>query len=482
MTRSLRIVITLCLSACLLPVAGCGDAEEENPTSVTIWWAQWEPAEGLQELGDEFAAETGIDVKVHQIGWPAYQDQVFLNFGNRTTDFDIVVGDSQWLGRREVPDPYYGGERGFEPLPGILGDRGQSRRAEREHRQWIGRGATKGLYLELTDWIGEAVDMDTIHPLAVRYLCEYPPGSGRYYAAPCETDAVGFAYRRDWFEDPAERAAFRERYGRELAVPETWEEFREVAEFFTRPDQKRYGCALLTGRGYDSLTMGFQHFLWDWGARWGDRETFRVQGHVNSPRAVEGLTFMKELMPFAPEGATNFDYSNTLQAFMNGSVAMAMDYFAFFPGIVADEEMGEKAGFFMVPQRDGVRYVSLGGQGMSISAKISPQRQELARKFIAWFCRTETQRKWITKPAGFTANTEILAGEAFRSAAPYNEPFARSMDHLRDFWNVPEYNELLAVSQRYVGEALDGVKSPDEALDALADDYQDILDDAGYTE
>lgn len=442
MTRSLRIAIALCLSACLLPVAGCGDGEEENPTSVTIWWAQWEPAEGLQELGDEFAAETGIDVNVHQIGWPAYQDQVFLNFGNRTTDFDIVVGDSQW----------------------------------------IGRGATKGLYLELTDWIGEAVDMDAIHPLAVRYLCEYPPGSGRYYAAPCETDAVGFAYRKDWFEDPAEREAFRQRYGRELAVPETWAEFREVAEFFTRPDEKRYGCALLTGRGYDSLTMGFQHFLWDWGARWGDRETFKVQGHVNSPQAVEGLTFMKELMRFAPEGATNFDYSNTLQAFMNGSVAMAMDYFAFFPGIVADETMGGKVGFFMVPRRDGVRHISLGGQGMSISAKISPQRQELARKFIAWFCRTETQRKWITKPAGFTANTEILAGEAFRSAAPYNEPFAKSMDHLRDFWNVPEYNELLAVSQRYVGEALDGVKSPDEALDALADDYQKILDDAGYTE
>ena len=53
----------------------------------------------MQKLGDEFAAETGIGVKVHQMPWASYQDQVFLNFGNKQTDFDIVVGDSQWMGR-----------------------------------------------------------------------------------------------------------------------------------------------------------------------------------------------------------------------------------------------------------------------------------------------------------------------------------------------------------------------------------------------
>ena len=97
--------------------------------SITIWWAQWDPAVALQELGDEFTEQTGIGVEVHQIPWLSYQDQVFLNFGNKQTAFDIVIGDSQW----------------------------------------IGRGATKGLYLELTDWLPGAVDMQTIHPRAARY-------------------------------------------------------------------------------------------------------------------------------------------------------------------------------------------------------------------------------------------------------------------------------------------------------------------------
>src|SRR6266700_4956713 len=79
--------------------AGAASAESKAPKTVTIWWAQWAPADGLQELGQDYQKETGVAVKVHQIPWSNYQDQVFLNFGNKTTSFDIVVGDSQWLGR-----------------------------------------------------------------------------------------------------------------------------------------------------------------------------------------------------------------------------------------------------------------------------------------------------------------------------------------------------------------------------------------------
>lgn len=432
-------LIALVLLASVAPLCGCdrGGGEQTTDKTVTIWWAQWAPADGLQELGKEFERETGTRVRVHQIPWPSYQDQVFLNFTNRQTDFDIVVGDSQW----------------------------------------IGRGATNNLYVDLTDWLPTAVDLKTVHPLALRYLCEYPAGSGRYFAAPCETDAVGFAYRKDWFEDPKEKDAFRSRYGRELAVPQTWDEFKQVAEFFHRPNEKRYGCALLTGRDYDSLTMGFQHFLWAFGGSWGDPQTMQVDGHVNNPGAVQGVTFMKDLLQFAPPGAANFSYDKTLEAFKNGSTAMAMDYFAFFPDIA--RMMPEEAGFFVIPSQNGQRHISLGGQGMSISTKIPAERKELAKEFIAWFLKRENQEKWVTKDAGFTANIDILGSQRFREATPYNAAFADSMDHLKDFWNVPVYNELIAAAQRSVGEALDGAKSPQEALNELARAHEQILKDAG---
>ena len=419
---------------CLTLLVLAGQAQEP---SITIWWAQWEPANGLQALAGEFEQESGIGVKVHQIPWPAFHDQVFLSFGNNRTDFDIVVGDSQW----------------------------------------IGRGATKGLYLELTDWLSGAVDLSSIHPRAARYLCEYPAGSGRFYAAPCETDAMGFAYRSDWFEDPAEQAAFKEKHGRKLGPPDTWGEFVEVAAFFHRPEERRYGCSILGGRGYDGITMGFQPFLWSWGGSWGDAETFQVRGHVNGPAAVEGLEFMKGLLQYTPPGGNTADYFYNNDVFKNGSTAMVLDYFAFYPGMVAS--MGDKVGFFVVPRHGDRRTISLGGQGFSISTKIPAAQQELAKQFIAWFQQVEVQKKWIGYAGAFTANTVLLASDEFARASPYNSAFAASLDHLQDFWNVPVYIELLAVSQRYLGEALDGVKTPGEALDRIAEEHELIMMQAG---
>lgn len=429
-----------------LGFAACGSEGSETITpggapsgkqALTVWWFQWDPATGLQELGREFEAETGIAVNVQQIPLASYQEKVFLEFGGSRTSFDIVIGDSQW----------------------------------------IGRGATKGLYVELTDWLPTVVDLATIHPRAARYLCEYPEQSGRWYAAPCETDAVGLAYRKDWFEDPAERAAFQQRYGRELAVPATWREFREAAEFFQRPDQKRFGCAIPSDRNYDGLTMGVQNLLWAFGGKWKAEDSNRVVGHLDTPATADAIEFFKTLMKLGPNGCERLDYGQVLESFTNGSTAMLLNYFAFFPGIHA--QFGEKVGFAVVPGHDGKRVASLGGQGLSISAKTSKEQQELAKRFIAWFLKRETQEKWITKPAGFTANAEILASAEFRSRTPYNAPFADSIDSMQDFWNVPVFNELLAATQRYVGMAVDGEMPTMDALRKLAQEKERILKEAG---
>jgi len=433
--RSLLLAPLLALSASLLACSKGEDDLENRP--LTIWWFQWDPASGLQELGDEYAAATGQKVRVNQIPLDSYQEKVFLEFGRNQTPFDIVIGDSQW----------------------------------------IGRGATKGLYEELTDWLPTVVDLASIHERAARYLCEYPEGSGRWFAAPCETDAVGMAYRRDWFEDPAEREAFRARFGRELEVPDTWEEFRQVAEFFQRPEQKRYGCALPSGRKYDALTMGVQNLLWAFGGAWHAADSNQVQGYLNTPESAAAVDFYASLLRLGPNGAEDLGYGDVLEAFSNGSTAMLLNYFAFFPGIQA--QFGERVGFGVVPSQNGRRVASLGGQGLSISSHIPEERKQLARDFIAWFLRQDVQEKWITKPAGFTANTSILSSREFREQTPYNGPFADSIAGMQDFWNVPVYNELLNVTQKYIGKAVDGELPTAQALDELAADKERILRDAG---
>ena len=405
-------------------------------TTLTIWWAQWAPADGLQALAEEFGRKENVTVKVHQIPWSSFQDQVFQEFGKPATAFDIVVGDSQWLGR----------------------------------------GATKGLYVDLTGWLPGAADLKSLHPLALKYLAEYPTGSGHYYAAPAETDAMGWAYRKDWFDDPAEKAAFKKKYKRELAVPETWDDLKSIAEFFTRPDKKRYGNVLVTGRGYDDIVMGFEQVLYAFGGGWGDPKTLKVHGQLDSADAVKALDFFRTLLKYAPPGGSKLGYGEALEPFVNNSTAMLMNYFAFFPDLA--KKMGDKVGFFAMPRNGAHRYASLGGQGFSISTKAAPAQQELARKFIAWFLQKNTQEEWVKKPGGFTANAAVLKSDAFKAASPYNAAFAQSMDIVQDFWNVPVYNELIASTAQQLGEALDGKKSSKDALSELAAEHEKILSQA----
>ena len=100
-----RLLVAVAAAALLL--TGCGKdsssssgAAAGGKKSLTIWWAQWAPSDGLQELCDDYEKETGVDANVHQVPWPDFQKEAFLEFGNSTTRFDIVVGDSQWVGIR----------------------------------------------------------------------------------------------------------------------------------------------------------------------------------------------------------------------------------------------------------------------------------------------------------------------------------------------------------------------------------------------
>jgi multiple sugar transport system substrate-binding protein len=414
--------------------AAATDPAVPEQQTLTIWWAQWAPADGLQELAKEF--DPNVTVKVHQIPWASFQDQVFQEFGKAKTAFDIVVGDSQWLGR----------------------------------------GATRSLYVDLSSWLPKGVDVGALHPMAVKYLSEYPAGSGKYYAAPCETDAMGFAYRKDWLENADEKTAFQAKYERELGVPETWDQLEDVAEFFTRPDEKRYGVALVTGRGYDDVVMGFQQVLYAFGGAWAAPNTRKVGGVLDSPASVKALDFFQQLLKHSPPGGGKFGYGEALEPFVNGSTALLMNYFAFFPDLA--KKMEGKVGFFAMPKHGDRRFASLGGQGCSISTKTSPEQQELAKRFISWFSTTETQKKWVQKPGGFTANVEILKSDAFKHASPYNEAFAVSMDIVQDFWNVPTYNELIAAATQQLGEAIDGKKSSKQALEGLAAEHEKILADS----
>lgn len=421
--------------------AAAGDVEE-----LTILWAEWDPADYLQQIGDMYEEETGIRVNVVQEPWGSFYDRAFTEFAAGGSSFDMIVGDSQWLGQ----------------------------------------GAEQGHYVELTDFLTENGIDETVTEATLQYYGEYPPNSGQYWAYPTEGDADGWAYRMDLFNDPEEQAAFEEEYGYELGVPETWSQLMDIAKFFTRPDEGLYGAAVYTQRDYDAITMGYENVMFSWGARWQDPETLEVDGYVNSPEAIDALEFYAELYQCcSPPGMSNAFFQESNDAFISGQAAMAMNYFAFFPALANEGTNPHAAntGYFANPEGpNGDRHAALGGQGLSIVSYISEERQQAARDFIKWFAQEEIQLEWALA-GGYTCNKNVLQSEEFLAVAPYNEAFATTMTFVMDYWNIPEFAQLLEVTQRELHQYVVSQEgTAEEAMNTMAKEHRQILVDNGYLE
>jgi multiple sugar transport system substrate-binding protein len=295
---------------------------------------------------------------------------------------------------------------------------------------------------------------------------------------------MGFAYRTDLFEDPKEKTAFKEKYGYELAPPENYDQVRDIAEFFTRPPDL-YGIAPWYAKVADGITMGFQQIMWSFGGSYGDPQTYKVEGMLNSEAGIKALEYYKDLKQFAPEGSVEYYWEQPLDAFRKGLVALMMNYFAFLPGLVDAElnpEHYNHVGFFTSPGQTGPdgqfrRYISIGGQGMSICSY--SKNQEVSKQFLKWFIQKPVQEKWA-QLGGFTPHKEVLASDAFLNATPYNKAFSDSFPYLRDFWAVPEYAELLDICQINWNAAIVGTITPKEAMDKIAKEHERVFREAGY--
>ena len=117
---------------------------------------------------------------------------------------------------------------------------------------------------------------------------------------------------------------------------------------------------------------------------------------------------------------------------------------------------------------------------MSIISYIAPERQEAAKHFIQWFAQENIQAEWA-RLGGYTCNINVLQSQEFLDATPFNPAFAETMTFVKDFWNIPVFGELLRISQTELGNYIVGGQgTAQEALDNVAEQHQQILEEGGY--
>lgn len=410
---------------------------------LTLCWAAWDPANALVELSKDFEAQSGIKMNFEFVPWPNFADRMLneLNSGGQLCD--LLIGDSQW----------------------------------------IGGGAENGHYIKLNDFFAaESISMDDFAPATVYAYSTWPKGEPNYYALPAMGDANGWFYRKDWFARPEIQADFKAKYGRDLAEPKTQKELLDIAQFFQGREidgQTVYGASIFTERGSEGITMGATGALYAWGFKYENTPgSYDMEGAVNSPAAVEALEFYKELYKTAtPPGYDNAYMEQSLDAFKSGQVAMAMNWFAFFPGLAADPTVGgDKIDFFVNPGQN-VAASTLGGQGISVVSY--SDNVDGALSYIKWFAQPDVQAKWWSM-GGYSCHRSVLEDPGFVNSAPFAGDFLEAMNGVQDFWQEPAYASLLlAMQDRLHNYVVADQGTAQEALDGLIADWTEVFEDEG---
>ena len=255
-------------------------------------------------------------------------------------------------------------------------------------------GASFDIFHLDNSWMAQAVDMGMIrdisdyfqsrplisNALAANLVDALATIHGRIYGAPSLLCSQMLFYRKDLFEDPEMQRAFSQRYKRPLRPPETWFEYRLIAEFFTRrfnPDSPcEYGLIMGTMDMEMMLTEIFPR-IWSYGG-----SLFDDHGNVSiySEEVMQAIRNYIACLDYCEPDHGEILLPQYPVRFAEGVAAMMIGYDIHACNLTNYEKtkIAERIGFAPVP--GGIP--TLGGWNFCISAKCD--KIEEAYKFFDW--------------------------------------------------------------------------------------------------
>ena len=236
--------------------------------------------------------------------------------------------------------------------------------------------------------------------------------------------------RKDLSENPDEKKKFADKYGRELAWPQTWEESLDQMKFFTRPDDNIWGSGNLRDRG-SSLAWFYMYFYSAGGFPFTDDMDPNINNDVGE-YAIQ--TFLNVKQASHPEAA-GWGTPQMIPRIVNGNVFSCQ----YWDGIIALAENPKKSkttgkwNYGLVPGSDfsGKRvHRSISAPVVSVVVnRHSPRKEAMA--YLAMYLAT-------------AANSDRIVGD------PVNT--------FHDPWNVSNFEPGSLPEKTYTAAGMKAIK------------------------
>lgn len=334
---------------------------------------------------------------------------------------------------------------------------------------------------------------------------------GKILSQTMDGDVHTYTYRIDLFEDEGNKKAFNEKYGYELAVPKTWKEYLDIAEFFQNGVEGVSGTAEAFRRGGQQFWFFFSHAAAYTshpdhpGSMFFDPDTMQAQ--INNPGWIRGLEEYIRASKLAPPAALNFSFGEVNAAFAGGNVAQSIGW-GDTGVIAADPEQSKVAGNVgsaVLPSSNDVwnyktskwdkfddvlntPFMAFGGWQAAVPS--SSANQEAAWDFIAYLTSPEVSgQATVTggtgvNPYRITHTTNMERWSTIfseREASEYlgAQQSSVTADNIALDMRLPGYFSYTEILEIELSKALAGDVTPQEALDKVAADWNELTEEFG---
>jgi glycerol transport system substrate-binding protein len=372
--------------------------------------------------------------------------------------------------------------------------------------------------VNLTDWMeGEGKDvtdpMLDVDDFIGKAFTTGP--DGKLWQLPDQQFANLYWFRKDWFDRPDLQEKFKAKYGYDLGVPVNWSAYEDIAQFFSEDVKEIDGVrvyghmdygkrapdlgwrmtdAWLSMAGSTSPGLPNGRPIDEWGIRMEEGScnpagaSVSRGGGANAPASVYAIAKWDEwLRKYAPPGAADLDFYQSLPALSQGNVAQQIFWYtAFTASMVAPKSAGnntvDDAGnplWRMAPSPHGPYWkdgMKLGYQdaGSWTLFKSTPVDRRKAAWLYAQFVVSKTVDVKKSQIGLTIIRDSTIRHESFSKRAPQLGglvEFYRSPDRVN--WtptgvNVPDYPRLAQIWWQQIGDVNSGAFTPQEAMDRLA--------------
>jgi len=335
--------------------------------------------------------------------------------------------------------------------------------------------ALAGALEPLDSFVDKYEFRDELQKIAPVYRDNQMKVEGVIYGLPDDGDVLILYYRRDIFDDPEMKSAFKAKHGYDLAPPKTWKEFSDIGQFITdKMAPKTYGAAMLRQPG--NAQYLFQERFRVEGGKFFDADTMKAT--INSDVGVAAFKAMVEENKFMPPGVEQWGFIEAFNAFLSGDIAMTISWppvgrwaAGYGKGTEAlswipETKVADKIGYALPP--GGTPELAA---GFSLAVASGSKNKEAAYLFIQWMNSEEISLQRVQLPYSLRDPFR----ESHYSNAEYRSRWPNAGDYL-DVLKAGSKTGLLDLSLIQIDRYEEGIR---QAISRLwgGDDPKEILDD-----